>query len=176
MARSIVQTWVVGATAAVLAACQSPVNRAIADKAEQMTPCEIVGALIQSHRDGFAPLRGAKTTTSRLDIWRARYNLVGRDCQIWQSGQGQTHYVCSQSAPSDEIAQLYYDDAKIQARACLASEWQEKEVPRKLGTGQRTLFSKTGESAAVALHKIKVEGLRDQWGVYFIIGEPSGAL
>lgn len=167
------------ALAAALAAagCMSTGDRKLAEAADQLSLCEKVQALIAGHADGFQQLRGAYRSTRYTDIWTARYDVIGKGCEIWRPGNGSTHYVCTRTAPDRATADTYYDESRQVLRGCLGPAWSERETPRKLGVGMKTVFSKPGETATVAVHKIETGGVvRDQWTLYYFVGEPNDQL
>lgn len=148
-----------------------------AKNAATMSACDIVSSLISEHKKGFASLRGSRADTQYAVIWKAKYNAVGDSCEIWQSGKGNTHYVCTRSAPTKQVADDYYSKAREKGQSCLGNEWSASEAPRKLGDGTKTTFSKEGLNTVVEIHEIKVEGVfKDQWSIYYIVGEPSTRL
>jgi len=155
----------------VISSCMSTTGRVAQNTASTMSACD---ALIQGHANGFEKLRGTRTKTPYGDIWKANYDVVGSGCEIWQPGQGGTHYVCTRAAPDKSTADGYYNAARDTLRNCLGATWQEKEQPRKLAEGVKSVFSKPDETAVVAIHEIQIDGLlRKQWSIYYIVGEQS---
>jgi hypothetical protein len=139
--------------------------------------CGIVKQLVAGHHNGFKELRGNHANTRYGDIWKAKYDVIGKDCEIWRSGNVKTHYVCTRSAPSKEVADDYYNEARQTLRECLDKDWSETDAPRKLATGVKATFSRPGEQAAIEIHEIKVDGIfKDQWTIYYIVGEPTEKL
>lgn len=133
--------------------------------------CEVVKTLIGEHKTGFKSLRGARTETTHMVIFKAKHDVVGDGCEIWESGDHSMHYVCTRSSPSKAVADDYYKTARERAHACLDESWKESEAARKEG-GIKTVFKKPGVSTSVELHKVKVEGfLKDQWTIYYVIGD-----
>lgn len=139
--------------------------------------CDVVQQLLEEHADGFKKLRGTHANTRYGDIWKAKYDVVGSGCEVWRIGKGNTHYVCTRSAPTKEVADDYYVQARETARNCLGKDWAEAEAPRKMAVGVKTTFARPDEKAAVEIHEVKVDGLfKDQWTIYYIMGEPTEKL
>ncbi len=146
-------------------------------KVAAMTPCERLQGLIQGHAKGFPLLRLQKTQAKLLDVWKARYHLVGDSCQVWVWGQGQSSYMCSLSSPNQETAMAYYEKAKQAASECLGSDWHLEEGKRKLGEGMKAQYSHANEATAVGVQAVATPGLfKDEWTTYFFVGNPNDAL
>lgn len=169
-----------GAVVAILAgtsACIPTADSALAEKARQMPVCDQLQALIAGHADGFARLRGEYRNTRYTDIWSARYDMIGKGCEIWRTGTGSTHYVCTRTAPDRDTADVYYSESLATARSCLGPDWNEKETPRKLGTGVKTVFSRPADKTTVAIHEIQTDGIfKKQWTLYYFVGETNDQL
>lgn len=158
----------------VVSGCTPAADQRVNDAAANMSTCDVVHALVQGHATGFEKLRSNRAQTPYGDIWKARYDVVGSGCEIWQSGKGNTHYVCTRSAPDKATADGYYNAARDTVRGCLGSDWKETEEPRKLGVGVKSTFSKSGEKAAVLIHEVQSDGvLKQQWTIYYMVGEPN---
>lgn len=165
------------AGALICAGCAPTSDRQIEAAAAKLSLCEKVEALIHGHANGFEQLRGSYRSTPYTDIWNARYDVIGKGCEIWRTGTGSTHYVCTLTAPDLATADNYYRESREQLRGCLGPDWTEQETPRKLGVGVKTVFSKPGEKATLAVHKIQTGGVvKDQWTLYYFVGEPNDQL
>lgn len=142
-----------------------------------MTTCEKITALINGHDKGFPLLRTQKTNAKLLDVWKARYHLVGDSCQVWGWGKGEFSYMCSLSTPNRDTSMDYYAKAKTVAADCLGAQWQLQEGARELGEGMKALFTRSGSRTAVGVQAVATPGLfRDEWTTYFFVGSPNDAL
>jgi hypothetical protein len=136
-----------------------------------MSGCEKVNALIAAHGNGFEHLKMAQSTTKRVNVWKARYHLVGDSCQIWGWGN-RSDYVCSKIAPTEDIARQWYEKAKTETRQCLSDQWQLQESPRKVGTGTKAVFSKAGSNTVVTVHAVETRGVfKSEWAAYYFVGD-----
>ncbi len=179
---------VVSLLALLTAACAQPSTngqapqlsgKQLQTEADKLSTCGKIDALIEGQAKGFPQLRGAQTRTPYGEIWEARYNLIGKDCEVWRGGSaGSYSYVCHRAAPDRPSADLYYNAAREAARNCLTGKgWQEVEQARKLGVGFKTVFSKPGLSTVVAVHLIRTDGVFDnQWAIYYLVGLPNDRL
>ena len=139
-------------------------------KPQTMPMCDVVKSLIAEHKNGFESLRGGLLMKKEFTIWQARYHVVGNGCEIWESDREDTFYVCTRSAPTEDIAKEYYNTSRERFRACLGKEWTEAEVPRQSG-GKKTTFSNKDSKAAFEIHEVKIDGIRgDQWTIYYLAG------
>lgn len=142
-----------------------------------MSTCEKIKGLIAGHGNGFPALKMQKTNARLMDVWKARYNLVGDSCQVWSWGKGQTSYMCALSSPNRETAMEYYDKAKQVTAECVGAEWTLKEGARELGEGMKAQFSHAGTKTVVGVHAVSTPGLfKSEWTTYYFVGHPSDAL
>lgn len=161
----------------LLHGCTPVTSHQTPNSTAKLSMCEVIDTLIEGHATGFESLRGTHNDTPYGDIWKARYDVVGSGCEIWRSGHGNTHYVCTRSAPDKATADIYYRDALNTVRGCLGAEWKDIETPRKLGVGVKTTFKEPAKKAAVIVHEIQTNGLfKEQWTIYYVVGEPNSSI
>jgi hypothetical protein len=161
----------------LVCACADQQSMEINQVAATMTDCEKIEALITAHSNGFEKLRFSKKTTVKMDIWQTRYHLVGKDCQIWNWGPGNSDYVCSIISPEQSIAMERFEKAKKITRQCLDSTWKATESNRKIGTGSKAVFAQSGNDTVVATHVIETRGLfNTEWATYYFVGDRSDQL
>lgn len=161
----------------LVSACIDQQSMKINAAATLMSDCEKIDALITEHRNGFEKLRFSKKTTVKMDIWQTRYHLVGKNCQIWNWGPGNSDYVCSIISPEQSIAMERFEKAKKITRQCLDSTWKLTESRRKIGTGSKAVFAQDGNDTVVATHVIETRGLfNTEWATYYFVGDRSDQL
>ena len=159
----------------ILSSCVDQQTRERDVVVKNMSNCEKVQGLIKAHEGGFVNIRERKTVTNKMDIYSARYQLVGDRCQVWHWGAGDIDYVCSVISPSNEIANEYYIKAKNFTQECLGEEWILTESPRQVGNGTKAIFKKSGENTIVATHIVQTQGLyKTEWGTYYFVGDAAG--
>lgn len=164
-------------SALLLSACTTTEEVAMDSQVAELSPCEKLNALVDGHAKGYPVLKTTQTTNRYMDIWRARYHLVGDSCQIWGWGEGRFSYVCSLTEPSKEVAMEHYDLAKSRAESCLGGAWVVKEEPRKQGEGKRASFNKQGNKTTVSVMAVASPTLfKTEWRTYYFVGDPSDAL
>ena len=146
-------------------------------KVAAMSVCEKITGLIEGHDKGFPVLRLQKTHAKLMDVWKARYHLVGDSCQVWDWGKGSSSYMCSLTSPNKETALQYYEEAKKVAGECLGAQWTLGESARALGEGKKAQFTRAGSDTVLGVHAVATPGLfRQEWTTYFFVGNPNDAL
>ena len=134
-------------------------------------PCEKLDALIKEYDNNFDPIKQQQVSSRFSNIWTAKYNLVGNDCQVWSWGNDSTTYACSTSAPNKEVAETYYQNAGKTARQCLDASWTMKESARARDEGMKTEFTQTDGKITISTHMVPTGGLfKSEWTVYYYIG------
>ena len=150
------------------------------DVASTVTPeelCVQVNNIIDQHQQGFKKLKRSLITSSRMDIWQAKYHLVGNDCEIWRCSNGKQAYMCSQVVPEEQIAIEKYNNAISFTRQCLGESWNIENIDRQHGRSFRAIFSKADSETAASIHRVKTEGLfKTEWTIYYFIGDRDRSL
>lgn len=165
------------AGAALLASCTTVEEQAMDSQVAALSPCEKVQALVKGHEKGFPNLRTTQSTTRYMNIWRARYHLVGSDCQVWGWANDKFSYVCSLTEPNKEVSMEHFTQAKAAAASCLGEGWTLKEGPRKQGEGVRAQFSRAGSSTVISVMAVASPNLfKTEWRTYYFVGDPTDAL
>ena len=161
----------------IVPAC-NPVQ--LPDAASTLAPgelCNQVNSLIDQHQQGFEQLKRNLVTSSRMDIWQAKYHLVGNDCEIWRWSNGKQAYMCSQLVPDELIAIEKYNNAVNFSRQCLGESWKIDNIDRPHGRSHRAIFSKSGFKTVASIHRVKTEGLfKSEWTIYYFIGDRDRSL
>jgi hypothetical protein len=165
------------AASLLCSACIPTTDQRLAAKADSMTACEKVNVLIASYSDGFQVLQGQRRSTRYGDMWIARYDVVGKGCEVWRLGDNSTYYVCNRIAPDQETAAHYYDEARELLHSCLGPDWRETEAPRSANSALKTVFATAATKATFSVRAIKTEGLfKQQWSVYYWVGDQHDQL
>lgn len=134
-------------------------------------------ALLQGHKKGFPALRTQQSTVKYMDIWRAKYHLVGDACQVWGWGQGKFSYVCSLIEPNKDVAMVHFNSAKEKTQACLGPDWKVSEGPRPNGEGEKIEFTNAGKSTVLTILAASSATLfKTEWRTYYFVGDPSDKL
>ena len=139
--------------------------------------CNDLNALIGAYDNHFDSLKGSKSDTKRMDIWKAKRHLVGDDCEIWGWGYGKADYICSHSFPTEAIARETYVNVQASVKQCLGDNWAMHERPRELGNGDKTWFQQDKALPIVSVHIVETAGVfSSAWSAYIFVGDPSDSL
>jgi hypothetical protein len=159
---------------AALQACSTAQQAELDKKVAALTTCEKVNALVAGHSKGFPQLRAAQTTSKYMDMWRARYNLVGEGCQVWGWGNAKFSYVCSLTEPSEQVAMEHFEQAKKITHECLGDSWSMKQGKRKQGDGVKAEFSVAGKNTVITVVAASSPTLfASEWKTYYFVGDEA---
>jgi hypothetical protein len=137
-------------------------------------PCDKINALINEYDNDFNKIKLKMMTTKYSRIWKAKYHLVGDNCQVWAWFGNKHTYSCSNIVPNKEIAEYYFQNAKNTAKSCLGTEWVIKESARKNDEGYIVEFNKEDSDLMLAAHMVPTASLfKSGWTVYYYIGSVS---
>lgn len=133
--------------------------------------CDRLNRLVAEYSTGFESIKGAQTHTRYADIWEARFNAVGDGCQIWASGKGALHYVCTRPAPNADVAKEYYDKGVGNIGQCLGPQWQAKESELQAGANYMTRFTSATNAASVVVQRTESRAaFGTQWTLFYMVG------
>lgn len=159
-------------TTAVLAAC------ATTDKPpspqELANACSTLKTVVASGAKGFDSVKGRKTVYGPMfmlsaDRWDTTSLFPSTECEIWQWGNGYTHYTCLWHPNSEAEARSDYDYGKREVQSCLGSAWQMSEQPGKQGVA--ATFAKAGEPVQVVLQLFQdTRGFSRTWHTSLVVG------
>lgn len=157
-----------------LQSCTTAQQSELDTKVAALTPCEKVKALIAGHKKGFPQLRMTQTTSRYMDMWKARYHLVGDSCQVWGWGEGKFSYVCSLTEPNKDVAMEHYSKARDATHQCLGEQWVAQEGSRKQGEGIKAEYRMDGDSTMVTIVAASSPTLfESEWKTYFFVGDEA---
>ena len=158
----------------VLASCTTTEETAMDAHVGAMSNCEKVEALIAGHQKGFPNLKQSLSNAKLMQVWKARYHLVGDSCQVWGWSADKFSYVCSLTEPNQATAMDHYAKAKNMTRECLGPEWVLKEGKRDMGEGSKAEFAKPGVSTVVTVAAASSPAVfKTEWKTYYFVGDPN---
>ena len=158
-------------------ACNSTKIAKINDEASAPDLCNQVKQLVSQHKNGFEQLKGNLQATKFMDVWQAKYQLVGNNCQIWRWSDGKQAYMCSLTVPNKAAAKMRVEKAIGFTKECLGSVWDSEKIVRNKAGAFRHVFSNQASSTVASVHGVKTEGLfKSEWTVYYFIGDPDRSL
>jgi hypothetical protein len=137
--------------------------------------CTKLNALKSGYFDDFSQLKGTKVSSRASDIWKAKYQLFGKNCQIFSWGGKQHTYSCNVVAPDEDTAKQYYENAKNITQQCLGASWQAEELQRKHNDGIKTVFTENNDQlknkVTFSTHLVISPGVFSQsWTLFYYVG------
>ncbi|MEE2730381.1 MAG: hypothetical protein VYA55_06130 [Pseudomonadota bacterium] len=170
----MMKRWLGVMAVAALFGCTTTQETAMDSQVAAMSNCEKIEALVQGHRHGFPQLKTTLSNAKIMQVWKARYHLVGDACQVWGWSADKFSYVCSQTEPNQETAMDHYGKAKAVTRQCLGPEWVLTEGKRDMGDGVKAEFAKAGESAVITVVAASSPTVfHNEWKTYYFVGDPN---
>ena len=141
-------------------------------------PCTKLDLLKSAYYDDFSSLKEINVAGRVSNIWKAKYQLFGENCQVFTWGGKQHTYSCNLVAPNEETAKSYYQSAKRVTQECLGEQWQLEESKRKHDDGMKTTFTnhdaKPNEKVTFSTHLVPTSGLfSTTWTIYYYVGNSS---
>ena len=170
----MLKKWLGAVAVSALVGCTTTQETAMDSQVASMTNCEKLDALIQGHQKGFPNLRTTLSSAKIMNVWKARYHLVGDSCQVWGWSADKFSYVCSLVEPNEEIAMDHFNQAKTMTRECLGEDWVMKQGARDMGEGTKAEFSKPGVATVVTMLAASSPTVfKTEWKTYFFVGNPN---
>lgn len=163
----------------LLASCSSSTTETQANGQTALLPkvtnaCTKVKALVSEYENDFDKIKASVISTRTSQIWKAKYHLVGDNCQVWAWGNDRHTYSCSNTAPNKEVAEYYFQNAKNTAESCLGTNWTAKESVRKKDNGYKVEFKNQNSDLVLAAHMVPTANLfKSEWTIYYYIGSVS---
>jgi len=162
----------------LLASCVNQNTKVAANIMPTTSPCIKLDLLKKAYYDDFSQLKELKVGGRVSNIWRAKYQLFGENCQVFSWGGKQHNYSCRLVAPDEETAQSYYEGAKRVTQQCLGDDWHKEESPRSHDDGMKASFTnhdaKPSEKVSFSTHLVPTSGLfSTTWTIYYYVGNST---
>ena len=161
-----------------LASCVNQNTKISANIMPATNVCSKLALLKSAYYDDFSQLKETNLKGRVTNIWRAKYQLFGENCQVFSWGGKQHTYSCSLVASDEESAQEYYQSAKKVTQECLGNEWSLEESKRTHDDGMKTSFiehdAQPNEKVTFSTHLVPTSGFfSTTWTVYYYVGNSS---
>ena len=161
----------------ILTACNSVKTQDMTTSVPTDELCTQVKKLIVQHGDGFQEIKGKVHIARYVDVWDAKYHLVGKGCQIWRWSDGKQAYMCSVTVPNKQVAIEKHIKAIKFSKQCLGSEWIVENIENQKTGAYRSIFSRKEQNTVASVHRVNTEGLfKSEWTVYYFIGDRDKSL
>lgn len=152
---------------ALQVSCSLPGDPQMQAKADELSPCEKVNKLLAAYGDQFNAVKGPLVSQRYMDVWKAKVNAIGSDCQIWRSGQHAT-YMCTRNAPAQEVGEVWFEQAVATAEQCLTG-WQREDTASEAEGMHVVVWSQPGSAASVGVQVVPTRG--EHRTVYYFVGD-----
>jgi hypothetical protein len=162
----------------LLASCVNQ-NTKIAENIMPTTnACTKLELLKSAYYDDFSQLKEIKVSSRVSNMWKAKYQLFGENCQVFSWGGKQHTYSCRLVAPDEETAQKYYQNAKKITQQCLGEKWVLEESNRAHDDGMKTSFTNhnanPSKKVTFSTHLVPSSGLfSTTWTIFYYVGNSS---
>ena len=161
-----------------LASCVNQ-NTKIAENIMPTTnACTKLELLKSAYHDDFKQLKEVQVGGRVSNMWRAKYQLFGENCQVFSWGGKQHTYSCRLVAPDEKTAKKYYQSAKVVTQECLGDNWKLEESNRNHDEGMKASFTNhdaiPSEKVTFSTHLVPTSGLfSTTWTIYYYVGNSS---
>ncbi len=161
-----------------LTSCVNQNTKISANIMPTSNPCIKLDLLKSAYYDDFKQLKEIKVDSRVSNIWRAKYQLFGDNCQVFSWGGKQHTYSCHLVAPDEETAKHYYQSAKNITQQCLGEQWQLEETSRVHDEGMKARFinrvAKPSEKVSFSTHLVPTSSLfSTTWTIYYYVGNSN---
>jgi len=162
----------------LLASCVNQNTKIATNIMPTTNPCSKLELLKKAYYDDFNQLKEIKINGRASNSWKAKYQLFGKNCQVFSWGGKQNTYSCSLVAPNEQTAKKYYQNAKKITQQCLGEKWTLEETNRSHDNGIKTNFTnhdaQPNEKITFSTHLVPESGLfSTTWTIYYYVGNIS---
>lgn len=163
-----------------LTSCVNQNKKIAANIMPTTNACTKLSLLKDAYYDDFQSVKEIKMGARSSNVWRAKHQLFGENCQVFSWGGDQHTYSCRLTGLDEETAKHYYRNAKDTTQQCLGVTWQLTENKRVNDEGIKARFddaSNPDEKVSFSTHLIPSSGIfSTSWSLYYYVGnnkEPS---
>ena len=158
-------------TGLILSGCCSLTTEQKA-KLDNLTPCEKMDGLIAAYDNRFAALKDTKVKTPYLDVWSAKYNVFGNNCQVTSFNNQTVTYRCQENYKDQQQAVAMHKQAVELTRQCLTKNSNWLETQKESETSLRTTFVLDDKSPVISVYTSKTLSKIKTWSTSLEVGKP----
>ena len=158
-------------TGLILSGCSSLTSEQKA-KLDSLTPCEKMDGLITEFDNRFDALKDTKVQNSYLDVWTAKYNVFGDNCQVTSFNNQTVTYQCQESYKDQQQAVAMHQQAVELTRQCLTKTNNWLETQKESETSLRTTFVLDDKSPVISVYTSKTLSKIKTWSTSLEVGKP----
>lgn len=162
----------------LLASCVNQNTKIAANIMPTTNPCTKLDLLKKAYHNDFKQLKEVNVSGRVSNAWKAKYQLFGKNCQVFTWGGDNHAYSCSLVAPDEETAKKYYQGAKTVTQECLGEAWELEESSRIHDEGTKASFTnytaQPSEIVTFSTHLVPTSGLfSTTWTIFYYVGNIS---
>ncbi|MCK8103893.1 hypothetical protein [Pseudoalteromonas sp. 2CM36K] len=158
-------------TGLILSGCCSLTTEQKA-KLDNLTPCEKMDGLIAAYDNRFEALKDTKVKTPYLDVWSAKYNVFGNNCQVTSFNNQTVTYRCQENYKDQQQAVAMHQQAVELTRQCLTKNSNWLETQKESETSLRTTFVLDDKSPVISVYTSKTLSKIKTWSTSLEVGKP----
>ena len=158
-------------TGLILSGCGSLTTEQKA-KLDNLTPCEKMDGLIAAYDNRFEALKDTKVKTPYLDVWSAKYNVFGNNCQVTSFNNQTVTYRCQENYKDQQQAVAMHKQAVELTRQCLTKNSNWLETQKESETSLRTTFVLDDKSPVISVYTSKTLSKIKTWSTSLEVGKP----
>ncbi|WP_350606602.1 hypothetical protein [Pseudoalteromonas sp. MER144-MNA-CIBAN-0113] len=128
--------------------------------------------LITAYDNRFAALKDTKVKTPYLDVWSAKYNVFGNNCQVTSFNNQTVTYRCQENYKDQQQAVAMHQQAVELTRQCLTKNSNWLETQKESETSLRTTFVLDDKSPVISVYTSKTLSKIKTWSTSLEVGKP----
>jgi hypothetical protein len=128
--------------------------------------------LIAAYDNRFEALKDTKVKTPYLDVWSAKYNVFGNNCQVTSFNNQTVTYRCQENYKDQQQAVAMHKQAVELTRQCLTKNSNWLETQKESETSLRTTFVLDDRSPVISVYTSKTLSKIKTWSTSLEVGKP----
>ena len=138
-------------------------------------PCASLQNIVADYNSGFASYRGKASSFNSMTVFRAKEQIISGHCEVWAWANDDSAYICSSTAPNEDVARTMYEKSIASVGRCIGNAWTQEAEAERIRDGEAAgvatrFFAQEAGKPGIAVHRVDYR--RDN-SVYIYIGPTS---
>ncbi|MBQ0748488.1 MAG: hypothetical protein KBT82_16605 [Marinobacter sp.] len=138
-------------------------------------PCASLQNIVADYDSGFASYRGKASSFNSMTVFRAKEQIISGHCEVWAWANNDSAYICSSTAPNEDVASAMYEKSIASVAQCIGNTWKQEAEAERIRDGEAagvaTRFAaQKADTPGIAVHRVDY---RSDNSVYIYIGPTS---
>lgn len=138
-------------------------------------PCASLQNIVADYDSGFASYRGKASSFNSMTVFRAKEQIISGHCEVWAWANDDSAYICSSTAPNEDVARTMYEKSIASVGRCIGNAWTQEAEAERIRDGEAAgvatrFFAQEAGKPGIAVHRVDYR--RDN-SVYIYIGPTS---